>query len=33
MFTEEFLQLFKDAVLFGIVDNGVMLLELFLGLG
>lgn len=33
MFTEEFLQLFKDAILFGIVDNGVMLAGAFFGLG
>ena len=33
MFTEEFLALFYDAVLFGIVDNGVMLVGAFFGLG
>ena len=33
MLTDEFLKLFFDAVLFGIVDNGVMLIGAFFGLG
>ena len=33
MLTDEFLKLFFDAVLFGIVDNGVMLVGAFFGLG
>ena len=33
MLTDEFLKLFFDAVIFGIVDNGVMLVGAFFGLG
>ena len=33
MLTDEFHKLFFDAVIFGIVDNGVMLVGAFFGLG